>query len=91
MKEKLISTEPGNHGNLFIPGKKVLMAQVDIASRMRVFKATVLKSIMWGSETTRHKIEHIQILSTAQKNMVRIMMKLKRRPITIESDSQPAI
>ena len=67
------------------------MAQVDISSRMRVFKATVLKSMMWGLETTRHKAEHIQILSTAQKNMVRIMMKQKRKPIIIESDSQPAI
>ena len=75
----------------FYVWKRVLMAQVDISSRLRVFKATVLKSMTWGLETTRHKVEHIQILATAQKNMVRMMMKLKRKPIILESDEQPAV
>ena len=69
--------------------KHVLEARVDITARLRVFKATVLKSLTWGLETTRHTGDNDRIVTTTQRNMVRRMIKSKRRPIAFDFVDKP--
>ena len=45
----------------------------------------------WALETTRDNVELNNMLSVAQRSMFRKMLKLKRRPITIATDSNPSI
>ena len=71
--------------------ERVLCTRTPIESRLRVFKTTVLKSLLWGLETTRHKLKHIELLTTTAKLMVRKMMRLKRRPLTLSDEGSPIL
>ena len=71
--------------------KHVLEAKVSISARIRVFQATVCKSLLWGLETTRQIQDNSQIILTTQSNMVRKMMGSKRRPLTLPFDGLPPI
>ena len=71
--------------------KRVLESCADIHSRVLVWKATVMRSMQWALETTRQTQENSEILNVAQRSMFRRMLKLKRRPLTVASDNQPAI
>jgi len=70
--------------------KRVLESSTSIAARILVWKATVMRSMLWALETTRHNAEHSSLLVTAQK-MIRKMLGLKRRPLTIASESMPVV
>ena len=50
-----------------------------------------MRSMQWALETTRQTQENSEILNVAQRSMFRRMLKLKRRPLTVASDDQPAI
>ena len=41
----------------------------------------MFRSLTLGIETTRKNYDHTQILTTAEKYMVRKMMRLKRKPV----------
>ena len=71
--------------------ERVLCSRTPIESRLRVFKTTVLKSLLWGLETTRHKLKHIELLNTTARLMVRKMMRLKRRPLTLSNEGCPIL
>ena len=71
--------------------KHVLEAKVSISARIRVFQATVCKSLLWGLETTRQIQNNSQIILTTQRNMVRKMMGSKMRPLTLPFDGLPPI
>ena len=75
----------------FFTWERVLCTRTPIESRLRVFKTTVLKSLLWGLETTRQKLKHIELLTTTAKLMVRKMMRLKRRPLTLSTESNPIL
>jgi hypothetical protein len=60
--------------------KHVLESTAPIAVRIRFFMKTVALSMLWCLETTRHDIELDKRLDSAQRRMIRKMMKLKRRP-----------
>ena len=71
--------------------KRVLESNADIASKLLIWKATVMRSMQWALETTRQTQENSESLNIAQRSMFRKMLKRKRRPLAIASDNQPAL
>ena len=71
--------------------KRVLESKTAVCSRLEVWKATVMRSLLWGLETTRHNKKLVGLLITTQKNMIRKMMGLKRKPLSVPSDNTPLI
>ena len=61
--------------------KHVLECSASMASRLSFWMITVGRSMLYSLATTRHEKHNAEHLAVIQRNMVRRMMRLKRKPI----------
>ena len=64
--------------------KHVLESEASIGAKISFWQATVGRSLLYNLVTCRPSKTQLEKLAIVQRNMVRRMLRLKRRPITLE-------
>lgn len=64
--------------------RHVLECSAPIGARLKFWMLTVGRSMLWGLSTTRADVYNAERLAITQRNMVRRMLRIKRRPVDTE-------